>query len=1284
MTKIGTFTRITPLKDASQAATLHRHKASVERREKCSISKEILSFLSNFFFRIGNVVSTHPLTTIFCTLALVGLSSVGSFWLYREKFAWNLWLPSDAELYQNKLWMDHHFPQNTSSASPLANGFLQSVIISGENVLSPDSLKKISRLHNRIVQHLPDYDQHCIVLEELNACANFSVLRLWDYDEEVISRLSKEDVHKALQSLTMRVDKHYYLMTLRDIFETPDGSSIAGAKAILLTWTVNGVGMYASAYEDWYSSFEKNFYESVREMKPEFESLVYSGGLAFDRESTAIFIRELKFVLYGYAAVFIFMVVQMRYDGDFVTGFLVAVSGLAAVGLSVILMICSCSLMGLFWTNVSLIIPAILLGIGIDDMFVIIQTIKVEKAQEMLHPPMGEDSDIKTIATTAKFPVTAEEDLTTAGRFTIETRPPQSDKGAVTGLLSRTLGKVGLSIFVTSLSDVLAFVVGSSFIMPATSSLCVWLGVGISFVFVVMNTFFVACLALIERFRRPKWRKEILRERKCNRSPKGSCFSLLRLLFRPSSRRHRAINLDIFAHLFKKFYVPFTVTRLFSVISCVSTLGLLSVCVYGITQVELQWDVWKLIPEDSFLHRYKEMALQYFPQLTRMPLQLVFRDMNFVTDLPLIARVVEILESKELLHTGHNWLHSLRQYIRLQTDLEPAITRELYPIDVTTGFPANDQSFYYWIRSFLDSGVMKGANKNLYFDKEMAYEIVANTSEMVGDHRFSYHPLRACQFVFAFDFSDLVKENMDFISGITKEIIGTGIPEPNVFLFSHIFISIEQERFLPGDLTRNICLSLLLIGAVVCVFFADLRMSLLCSLTVLLSLIDVFGLIHYYGLTLEPVSAMTMTILIGLGIDFSIHVGHAFIFAETESASRPDRVRAALSSTGPAVIHGGLSTAIAMAPLVPSAAYAFQAFSKLIVSMVVVGLWHGLVFLPTLLLWFGPSSHGTSRPRDGGVVPLKTGGAMSQKSIVNKNDTVTKKQVKRKKRKRSCVCQCVNAEKEISTIKTYSLRARQATSPLHRRARLETRRRSRHHDRHNCHSYLVTPPEYLRQWLSNPEASAPNGRDVKTGSGADHRGLPRIPRPRILSPGRGAGLGGSLPRSNDDPRLQMEKVNVFRPIKVASITGGENANLSLRQMTFPPGEMNVPLASVSPASPHPACPPTPPPTLVISKSLEVDKDSLFNSSFHPANDLDDFETNPSANPSTVTMTPATSLSSINTGLTTPGDTDLTSDAGETGAEDTLVTVETRQRMRHTSMSISVSMGTAIKKTAHSD
>ena len=49
-----------------------------------------------------------------------------------------------------------------------------------------------------------------------------------------------------------------------------------------------------------YVKFEKNFYDTVRLMKPEFENmtgvdnLVYRGGLAFDHESTVIFQRELK------------------------------------------------------------------------------------------------------------------------------------------------------------------------------------------------------------------------------------------------------------------------------------------------------------------------------------------------------------------------------------------------------------------------------------------------------------------------------------------------------------------------------------------------------------------------------------------------------------------------------------------------------------------------------------------------------------------------------------------------------------------------------------------------------------------------------------------------------------------------------------------------------------------------------------------------------------------------------------------------------------------------------
>ena len=98
-------------------------------------------------------------------------------------------------------------------------------------------------------------------MEELHACSNFSVLRLWDFNEDVIANLTEvlefptafvamtveisdlllvpeciiavslicqEDIRETLTDLTTRVDKQYFFMTLRDIFETPDNSSIAG------------------------------------------------------------------------------------------------------------------------------------------------------------------------------------------------------------------------------------------------------------------------------------------------------------------------------------------------------------------------------------------------------------------------------------------------------------------------------------------------------------------------------------------------------------------------------------------------------------------------------------------------------------------------------------------------------------------------------------------------------------------------------------------------------------------------------------------------------------------------------------------------------------------------------------------------------------------------------------------------------------------------------------------------------------------------------------------------
>ena len=182
---------------------------------------------------------------------------------------------------------------------------------------------------------------------------------------------------------------------------------------------------------------------------------------------------------------------------------------------------------------------------------------------------------------------------------------PRRRQGAVTALLSRALGKVGLSIFVTSLSDVLAFVVGSTFIMPATSSLCVWLGIGICFVFILMNTFFVACLSLIERYRLPRWEQEL--EKAEETAASCSIWNYIPSVSRSRCpKKRRARNLDSFAHLFKKYYVPLTVTKWFTLVSCVSTFGVLAACIYGAAQVRIVSLV------RLFIYSFIRSLIQYF------------------------------------------------------------------------------------------------------------------------------------------------------------------------------------------------------------------------------------------------------------------------------------------------------------------------------------------------------------------------------------------------------------------------------------------------------------------------------------------------------------------------------------------------------------------------------------------------------------------------------------------------------------------------------------------------
>ena len=130
----------------------------------------------------------------------------------------------------------------------------------------------------------------------------------------------------------------------------------------------------------------------------------------------------------------------------------VGMVGNCAVGISTVMTFGICCGLGVVVTPISQVVPFLLLGIGVDDMFVIVRTLE-------------------------RIPLS----LSTEDR------------------IERTYRECGGAIAVTSATDALAFLVGATIKFPAMRAFCINAGVGVILTFILQLTFMAATLALTDR-----------------------------------------------------------------------------------------------------------------------------------------------------------------------------------------------------------------------------------------------------------------------------------------------------------------------------------------------------------------------------------------------------------------------------------------------------------------------------------------------------------------------------------------------------------------------------------------------------------------------------------------------------------------------------------------------------------------------------------------------------------------------------------------------------------------
>lgn len=173
-----------------------------------------------------------------------------------------------------------------------------------------------------------------------------------------------------------------------------------------------------------------------------------------------------------------------------------------------------------------------------------------------------------------------------------------------------------------------------------------------------------------------------------------------------------------------------------------------------------------------------------------------------------------------------------------------------------------------------------------------------------------------------------------------------------VFPYSFNFLYWEEVGIIDFELIRNLCICGGVICGIIAILIPNVRIAIVVILNIAISVVEILGLLYWWGVTISGVSTIYILISVGLCVDYSAHIAHIFVIS---CGTARERAIAALTRIGPCTLHALVSTFLAVVVLSTSKSYIFRIFFKALCLVVVIGGGHGIFFLPAFLSVLGGS-----------------------------------------------------------------------------------------------------------------------------------------------------------------------------------------------------------------------------------------------------------------------------------------------------------------------------------------
>ncbi|XP_056011583.1 patched domain-containing protein 3-like isoform X2 [Ostrea edulis] len=525
-------------------------KVSKWNMDECYLRHE--EKIGRLFGLYGRFLERHPVKILVIVIAMNCLLGLGMLRLEVESGAERLYTPVNSQASKDRDYLENIYPSERDFKSVDAWEVL---------ILTKDRGNMLTSAFLDDIKSVDNYIRNLIFITASEAASTFTELCLNRIGVCLVSGdifLSNDFTQNMLaNNITYPIFKQ---TSLSSLLASPSASNglLTSAIGVKLTYYLR------SGYSD-------QFINAIPGAIVTISELAYSCSSALDDEIEKNIGGDILFYVLTLALMMTYAsIATSRMNCNFIAdrSFL-GQAGVFAAVLSVLPSFGFVSLIGVKYMSIVGVIPFLIIGIGIDDVFILMSGI----------------ADAKSIK-----------------------------KSSVSDRIYFMMKTSGIAITITSVTDFLAFLIGASSIFISVRNFCIYIGVAVLFCYFNQMTIFSACIVIHERRIKSNRHcvaccvttkdKESLRE-----DGETGCLLYACAGYPPKDRRDVDSPLERYPKKLIQKIVSYLALKIMIIFCFAIYIGF---SVYGAVHLRQGISLQNIVADDSFFHKYATWLEEYF------------------------------------------------------------------------------------------------------------------------------------------------------------------------------------------------------------------------------------------------------------------------------------------------------------------------------------------------------------------------------------------------------------------------------------------------------------------------------------------------------------------------------------------------------------------------------------------------------------------------------------------------------------------------------------------------